>query len=416
MISNITSGNSFYDVAMYNQKKVNQQEASILYSQKLRGTKPETLQKAFENYNLSISTKPVIHVSLSFAREDEGQLTDEKMVALSQEYLQKMGYGKQPYIIYRHFDTPHPHVHILSTRVDIETQKRINDSFDYIRSKQITEKMEQTYGLTKADQQTSIKSKLVDHLQSAFQKDRPENITQLNQSLEKRNLPVRARETQKGLIYHGVREDGVRHSKYYRSSIYKEVGLDAPSLQAQFQQNIQAKQYLKTAIEQALPQEGKTSIGLFSKELQSKGILTDFRVKPDDTINISYQYKDHVYKDAVIKTNAQEQLVFPTPQDYHLREQLTRSIAANEPLELGYENGKVTVATPNPALEKELNKRSNGEILALSDIHKEYRSEYQQAGNSGIRNAVLALAATDIDDSLQEQINRERIDQREIRR
>ena len=80
MISNITSGNSFYDVAMYNQKKVNQGEASILYSQKLRGTKPETLQRAFQNYNLSISTKPVIHVSLSFAREDEGQLTDEKMV------------------------------------------------------------------------------------------------------------------------------------------------------------------------------------------------------------------------------------------------------------------------------------------------------------------------------------------------
>ena len=416
MISNITSGNSFYDVAMYNQKKVNQGEASILYSQKLRGTKPETLQKAFQNYNLSISRKPVIHVSLSFAREDERQLDDEKMVSLSKEYLQNMGYGKQPYIIYRHFDTPHPHVHILSTRVDIETQKRINDSFDYIRSKQITEKIEQVHGLTKADQQPKIKTDLVGYLHTALKKGRPENIQQLNQILEKEKLPIRAKETQKGLIYHGVGEDGRRQSKYYRSSTYKEVGLDAPSLQAKFQQNSQTRQELNTAIQQALPSQGKTSIGLFTKELQAKEITTNFKVNPDNSVSIDYNYKGYTYKDVNLKTTTQEQLVFPEPQDLRLREQLKQSIAANEPLELGYENGKVTVTTPNPALEKELNKRSNGEILALSDIHKEYRSEYQQAGNSVIRNSVLALAANDIDDTLQEQINRERIDQREIRR
>jgi len=416
MIAQINASKSFFSTANYNQKKVENKEAEILYSQKLYSARPKIIDDIFETLNKSRTKNPVLHVSLSFHEDDYPKLDNDKMVELSKEYLDRMGYKNQPYIIYRHYDTPHPHVHILTSRVDIEQQKKIKDSFENLRSMKITTEMERKHGLVIADQQPKIKTELVSHLNTAFQKERPENLQQLNQILDKLQLPVRARAAKKGLIYHGVGKDGKRHSKYYRSSSYKEVGLDASGLQAQFQQNSQARQELNTAIQQALPPQGKTSIGLFTKELQAKEITTNFKVNPDNSVSIDYNYKGYTYKDVNLKTTAQEQLVFPEPQDLRLREQLKQSIAANEPLELGYENGKVTVTTPNPALEKELNKRSNGEILALSDIHKEYRSEYQQANNSVIRNSVLALAATDIDDTLQEQINRERIDQREIRR
>jgi len=65
--------------------------------------------------------------------------------------LDKTDYGKQPYIVYRHNDTAHPHVHVLTSRVNIQTQKKINDSHDFRKPKTITDKLETKYDLTIAD-------------------------------------------------------------------------------------------------------------------------------------------------------------------------------------------------------------------------------------------------------------------------
>ncbi len=51
--------------------------------------------------------KPVIHISLNPHPDDV--LTDEQLTAIGQEYMEKMGYGNQPYIIYRHEDIGRPH-------------------------------------------------------------------------------------------------------------------------------------------------------------------------------------------------------------------------------------------------------------------------------------------------------------------
>lgn len=416
MIANIGSGSSFYAAANYNQKKVNEGQASILYTQKLYGTTPKTLNRIFEILNKSRTVKPVFHVSLSFHQDDISNLNNEKLVELSKTYLERMGYAKQPYIIYRHFDTKHPHVHILTSRVDIERQVKIDHNFERVKSKNITDKIEIEQGLTISDTRKAIKLELAGHIETAITKESPENIAQLNVALAKANAPARAEETKTGLIYYRVGEDGIRNAKPYKASYYKDVQLDASSLDTRFANNKEDRLHIEKAIGIALPKAGKPTIGFFSKELQTKGITTNFKVNPDASIDISYQYKNQEYKDTNLKTSAQKQLVFPEPKDYNLREQLTRSIAANEPLELGYEGGKVTVTTPNPALEQELNKRSNRELLALSDIHAKYREEYQQAVGTDIRSAVLALAATDIDDTLQDKINKERLDQRKIKR
>jgi len=416
MIAQINASKSFFSVATYNQKKVENKEAQIIYSQKLYSTQPKRIDRVFEILNKSRTKNSVLHVSLSFHEDDYPKLDNDKMIELSKEYLERMGYNKQPYIIYRHYDTAHPHVHILTSRVDIVQQKKINDSFENLRSKKITAEIERKHGMVIADQQPKIKTELVVYLNTALQKGRPQNLQQLNQILEKLHLPVRARATKKGLIYHGVGKDGKRHSKSYRSSSYKEVGLDAKSLQARFQQNNQTQQELKNAIQQSLPTQGKTTVGLFSKELQDKDITTNFKVNTDNSVSIYYGYKGYIYKDVNLNTTAQKQLVFPEPQDLRLREQLKASIAANQPLELGYKNGQLIVQSPNKNLEKELNKRSDREKLAITDLHNSYKEEYQRSDLPNVRRAVLALASTDIDDTLQEKMNRERIDQRKIRR
>lgn len=82
---------------------------------------------------------------------------------------------------------------------------------------------------------------------------------------------------------------------------------------------------------------------------------------------------------------------------------------------MSYKNGQLIVQSPDKDLEKELNKRSDREKLAVTDLHNSYKEEYQRSDIPNVRKAVLALASTDIDDTLQEKMNMDR-DQRKIRR
>ena len=72
---------------------------------------------AFESY-LAVNRnteKPVLHISLNPSVDD--RLTDGQFAELAREYMQKMGYGDQPYIVYLHEDIDRRHVHIVSTCV-----------------------------------------------------------------------------------------------------------------------------------------------------------------------------------------------------------------------------------------------------------------------------------------------------------
>lgn len=82
--------------------------------------------RSFEPYLVANrrTEKPVIHISLNPHPDDV--LTDEQLAAIGQEYMEKMGYGNQPSIIYRHEDIGRPHIHIVSLRID-EQGKKIND-------------------------------------------------------------------------------------------------------------------------------------------------------------------------------------------------------------------------------------------------------------------------------------------------
>ena len=80
--------------------------------------------------------KPVIHISLNPHPDDV--LTDEQLTAIGQEYMEKMGYGNQPYIIYRHEDIGRPHIHIVSLRID-EQGKKIKDYQEFLAKIAITE-------------------------------------------------------------------------------------------------------------------------------------------------------------------------------------------------------------------------------------------------------------------------------------
>lgn len=98
---------------------------------------------------VQLSTKkPILHISINPHPEDV--LTDQQLSDIAREYMQKLGYGDQPYLVYKHEDIDRHHIHIVGLRVD-ESGRPLNDKFEHRRSKQITRELEKKYGLHPAE-------------------------------------------------------------------------------------------------------------------------------------------------------------------------------------------------------------------------------------------------------------------------
>ena len=63
------------------------------------------------------------------------------MEAIGREYMDRLGYGDQPYIIFRHDDNARPHIHIVSLRID-EQGRKLRDYKEWERSTDICRELE----------------------------------------------------------------------------------------------------------------------------------------------------------------------------------------------------------------------------------------------------------------------------------
>lgn len=113
------------------------------------------IARMVENFNAFMpktgkTKKPVLHISLNPHPDDK--LTEQQYEILAREYLEKLGFGEQPYIIYKHMDIDRHHIHIVTVNVN-EQGKRLNQDFLFRRSKKITTEMEEKYNLHKAQRE-----------------------------------------------------------------------------------------------------------------------------------------------------------------------------------------------------------------------------------------------------------------------
>lgn len=70
------------------------------------------MKQALLNENVS---RISVHVSLNF--DPSERLFNEQLKAISESYMQKTGFGEQPYLVYQHHDAGHPHIHIVTIKV-----------------------------------------------------------------------------------------------------------------------------------------------------------------------------------------------------------------------------------------------------------------------------------------------------------
>ena len=151
MIAKISSTENLGGALGYNFKKVQHDEATVLCVNELRQGFDGTFQmdKVLADMQKAIpeqcrTKKTVFHCSLN--PHPEEKLTDEELTQIAKEYMEALGYGNQPYIVFKHNDIVREHIHIVSLRVDSRGQK-INDKFEKRRSKKITDDLERKYGL-----------------------------------------------------------------------------------------------------------------------------------------------------------------------------------------------------------------------------------------------------------------------------
>lgn len=99
---------------------------------------------------------PVYHISLDFAHEDTPKMTDALMVGIAREYMRRMGIVNTQYIVCRHTDREHQHLHIVANRVDNDGNT-ISDRNDAIRNVAVCKALTREYGLHFAKGKMNVK-------------------------------------------------------------------------------------------------------------------------------------------------------------------------------------------------------------------------------------------------------------------
>ena len=224
MIAKISSTENLGGALGYNFKKMQHNEAVVLCVNELRKGFDGTFQmdKVLADMQRAIpeqcrTKKTVFHCSLN-PHPDE-KLTDEEFTQIAKEYMEALGYGKQPYIVFKHNDIAREHIHIVSLRVDFDGNK-INDKYEGRRSKKITDAVEKKYNLipsSKVSERTTtetpkvnvvqgnIKEQVANTVRSAMKHYTFCSLGELNAVLRKYNLAVEEVKTE----YRGKQYDGL---------------------------------------------------------------------------------------------------------------------------------------------------------------------------------------------------------------
>ena len=268
MVAKITIGSGLFGAIKYNADKVNEGKGQLLDTNKIfnDGTGKVDIVQAMHDFErhmpLQMRTeKPVIHISLNPHPDD--RLTDKELTEMAHEYMQRMGYGDQPYIIVKHEDIDRHHLHIISIRVD-EQGRRINSDFTHKRSLSIVRDFEQRYGLHQGNKRENkqrnplhpvnpdtgdIKKQVGNTVKTVFRDYQFQTIGELRALLSLYNLTVdevrgnAKGEDYNGLVYSVIDKNGNKISMPFKSSLFgRSVGYEALLRKAAFsKKNIKEK-------------------------------------------------------------------------------------------------------------------------------------------------------------------------------
>lgn len=320
MIAKIGRSNNLFGVLSYNNNKIQQEKGEILLTSKMIETpngqySVPQLMKSFEPYLIANqkTEKHTLHISLNPDPKDH--VSDQKYKEIAEQYMREMGYGEQPFVVFKHTDIDRSHIHIVSVCVD-ENGKKISDQFERVRSMKICRELEKEFGLQPATEKQShqniktfravdykkgnVKSQIssvIRHLTEYYQF---QTFGEYNALLSLYNITTEQIEGElhgklkRGLLYFPLSDDGKKIGHPLKASLFgKTAGLE--SLQLYFE-----KCRLKNKP--------------LHKDLKSL-ILTTFQ-STDNESDFKRQLAQH-HIDTVIRSNEKGRIYGVTFIDHH---------------------------------------------------------------------------------------------------
>ena len=311
MVANIRSGSSPGGALRYNKEKVDKDEAEVLLWQKMLEPYDKCgrldIDACMESFMPYLeanrrTTNTVFHASLNPSPED--RLTDEQLRKIACEYMERMGYGEQPYIVFKHKDISREHLHIVSLRVDEQGRKLPHD-FEARRSMEILRDLERKYGLHPSVKgqgltdreglrkvnysEGNVKQQISSVARSCLRNYKCSSYGEfrtllelLNVSVEERTGTVDGRDYA-GVIYGAMTDDGYGIGTPFKSSrIGKDVGYKA--LQKYYERSKSALKQdgtldrLRQTVKDAMSPDNTREE--FRQLLKADGIDVVFRINP----------------------------------------------------------------------------------------------------------------------------------------
>lgn len=313
MISKIGKGENLWGALTYNQQKVDNEKGTVLFTNKIpdlwdRPYSVKFFYHYFEPYLIANNKteKPVIHISLNPDPEDK--VNDKDYREMAQQYMQEMGYGNQPYVVFKHTDIDRTHIHIVTTCVQIDG-KKISDRYDHSRSMEACRKLERQYNLKVAGENRNlnqnsifkpidytkgnIKTQLSSILRHIPQTYSIQSIGAYNALLSQFNISCEEvtgelhGKMRKGMVYFATDKNGKKISNPFKSSLFgKHAGVE--NIQVLIEKskvkmkNNPSKFILKRTIETAL--STSKSEASFKSQLLEQGIATVIRMNDEGRI------------------------------------------------------------------------------------------------------------------------------------
>lgn len=249
MIAIIDRGVNLYGALAYNHLKVEKGKGQILFTNRIIETPSgeysvAQLVHSFDPYLIvnRNTEKPTLHISINPDPKDI--VSDDKFREMTEQYMREMGYGQQPFVVFKHTDLDRTHIHIVSVCVDAEGRK-ISDKFEKRRSMDVCREIERKYGLIPATEKKErqndkifravdyekgdIKSQIASVVRYLPKYFKFQTLGEYNALLSLFNITSERVEGElhgkmkKGLVYMALNEKGERVGLPFKASLFGKI-------------------------------------------------------------------------------------------------------------------------------------------------------------------------------------------------
>ncbi len=322
MVARFVNGKSIRGMLHYNENKVIAGEASLLlasgFAADINSFSLEQKLQRFEHLtmlNNRVKTN-AIHITLNFDGQDK--LNNEVLQQITLSYMERIGFGDQPYLVYKHTDAAHTHVHIATINIKADGNRIDTHGIGWELSEPARMELEKEYGLVQAKGRqnsnalgikpadiekvaygkTPTKRAITNIVNAVIDTYKFASLAEFNVILQQFNITAdRGAENtmmrqKNGLIYSIINEKGEQVGIPIKASaIYNKPTL--ANLKKQFEKNIERrkvyKEPFKKAIEEVFRRYAAISKNTFIAELQKQHIHVVFRVNDNGfTYGVTY--------------------------------------------------------------------------------------------------------------------------------